>query len=148
MSLLERVEKDIVAAMRAKEAPRLGALRMLKTALVNRAIERGRALEDAEAQQVVSNLVKQRRESIDQFGRAGRQDLVDKEAAEIVVLEAYLPPAIDVAEVERLIDQAIQETGAAGAKDLGKVMKALMPKLAGRNADGKAVNEMVRRKLG
>ena len=134
-------------AMRQKDAIRLSALRMLKAALMNREVERGRALDAAESQQVVVSLVKQRKDSIEQFVKGGRQDLADKEAAEIQVLEAYLPPAADPAAIERAIDDAIQETGAASAKDLGRVMKAAMARLAGQGVDGKQVNELVRRRL-
>jgi uncharacterized protein YqeY len=134
--------------MKAKDAPRLSALRMLKAAIMNKGIEKGRDLEDAELLQVVSSLVKQRRDSIEQFSKAGRTDLVDKETAEIAVLEAYLPPAATAAEIEAAVSAAVAETGASSAKDMGKVMKAVMPMLAGKNADGKAVNEAVRRKLG
>jgi uncharacterized protein len=152
MTLNDKVAADITAAMKAKDAARLSALRMLKAAIMNKGVEKGRDLEDAEVLQVVSSLVKQRRDSIEQFSKAGRTDLVDKETGEVAVLEAYLPPAatteqIDAA-VAEAIAEAIAETGASSAKDMGKVMKAVMPKLAGKNADGKAVNEAVRRKLG
>jgi uncharacterized protein len=146
--LVEDVNRAITDAMKAKDARRLVALRMLKAALMNREVERGRALDESEARQVVSALVKQRRDSIEQFTKGGRQDLADKETAEIVVLEGYLPPAVDAADLERLVDDAIASTGAASAKDMGKVMKAVMAQLAGQTVDGKAVNELVRRKLG
>ena len=139
--------RAIADAMRGQEAIRLGAMRMLKAALMNREVERGRALDDAESRQVVASLVKQRRDSIEQFIKGGRQDLADKEAAEIRVLEAYLPAAADTSAIERAVSEAIAETGAASAKDLGRVMKAAMAKLAGQTVDGKAVNEIVRRKL-
>jgi uncharacterized protein YqeY len=148
MSLNEKVAADITAAMKAKDAGRLSALRMLKAAIMNKGIEKGRDLEDAEVLQVVSSLVKQRRDSIEQFTKGGRTDLVQKETAEIAVLEAYLPPAAGAEEIDAAISAAIAETGASSPKDMGKVMKAVMPKLAGKNADGKAVNEAVRRKLG
>ena len=147
MSMIETVSRAIADAMRAREPQRLVALRMLKTALMNREIERGRALDDMESRQVVSALVKQRRDSIEQFSKGGRQDLVDKEAAEITVLETYLPPALDPAELDRTIDAAIAATSASSAKDIGKVMKAVMAELAGKTVDGKMVNELVRRKL-
>ena len=148
MSLNEKIATDLTAAMKAKDAPRLAALRMLKAAIMNKGmVEKGRDLEDTEVLQVVSSLVKQRRDSIEQFAKAGRTDLVDKETAEIAVLEHYLPPAITSEEIDAAVAAAIAETGAASAKDMGKVMKAVMPKLAGRHADGKAVNETVRRKL-
>ena len=120
---------------------------MLKAAIMNKGVEKGRDLDDAEVLQVVASLVKQRRDSIEQFTQAGRTDLVDKETAEIAVLEHYLPPAATAEEIEAAVAAAIAETGAASPKDMGKVMKAVMPKLAGKSADGKSVNEAVRRKL-
>jgi len=147
VSLLDEVTTAIADAMRKREAVRLGALRMLKAALMNREVERGRALDDNEAVQVVSSLVKQRRDSIEQFTKGGRQDLVDKEAAEIRVLESYLPPAADRADIDRAIAEAIAETGASSMKDMGRVMKAAMAKLAGQSVDGKTVNELVKQKL-
>jgi len=148
MNLNDKVAADITAAMKAKDAPRLSALRMLKAAIMNKGVEKGRDLEDAEVLQVVSSLVKQRRDSIEQFGKAGRTDLVAKETGEVAVLEAYLPPAASAAEIDEAVAAAIAETGASSPKDMDKVMKAVMPKLAGKNANGKAVNEAVRRKLG
>ena len=145
--LIDDVQKAIAAAMKQHAAARLSALRMLKAALMNREIERGRALDDAESLQVVAALVKQRRDSIDQFTKGGRKDLADKEAAEIRVLEAYLPPAADPATIDAAIDDAIKETGATSPKDMGRVMKAAMARLAGQSVDGKAVNERVRLKL-
>ena len=148
MTLMERISQDLTSAMRAREAQRLAALRMAKAALMNREVEKGRALDESEEQQVVVSLIKQRRDSIEQFRQGGRQDLADKEAAEIITLEVYLPPPVDPAEVERAVSEAIAEAGATSAKDLGKVMKAVMPKLAGRAVDGRTINELVRRKLG
>lgn len=133
--------------MRAHAHARLSALRLLKAALVNREVEKGRALEEAEARQVVSSLVKQRRDSIEQFTKGNRPDLVEKEQAEIVVLETYLPTAADPATVERAVAEAIHETGATSPKDLGRVMKAAMAKLSGQNVDGKSVNELARKLL-
>jgi uncharacterized protein len=148
MGLPQDINAAITAAMKARDQVRLDPLRMLKTALTNKQIEKGRDLDDAEALQVVATLVKQRRESIEQFRKGGRSDLVDKEAREIQILEAYLPPAMDTAELDALVQAAITETGATSPKDMGRVMKDLMPRLAGRGVDGKAVNELVRRKLG
>ncbi len=148
MTLTEKVNAEISAAMKAKDAPRLSALRMVKAAIMNKEVEKSRSLEDAEVLQVLGSLVKQRRDSIEQFSKAGRADLVDKETAEIRVLEEYLPPAASVEEIEAAVAAAIAETGAASAKDIGKVMKAVMPRLAGKNADGKTINEAVRRTLG
>jgi len=147
MSLTTVINAAIADATRKHEAVRLGALRMLKAALMNREVERGRALDEAEAQQVVVSLVKQRKDSIEQFLNGGRQDLADKEAAEIGVLETYLPPAVDATVIERAVTDAIAESGATSPKDLGKVMKAAMARLAGQTVDGKLVNELVRKKL-
>ena len=148
MSLNDKVSADIAAAMKARDATRLSALRMLKAAVMNKGVEKGRDLEDAEILQMVSSLVKQRRDSIEQFEKGGRRDLVEKETAEIAVLQAYLPPAASPEEIDAAVAEAIAETGASSPRDMGKVMKAVMPRLAGKNADGKAVNEAVRRKLG
>jgi uncharacterized protein len=149
MTLLrDKVNAEITAAMKAKDAARLSALRMLKAAIMNKGVEKGHDLDDAEVLQVVASLVKQRRDSIEQFAKAGRTDLVEKETGEIGVLEQYLPPAASAEEIEAAVAAAIASTGAASPKDMGKVMKAVMPMLAGKNADGKVVNEIVRRKLG
>jgi uncharacterized protein YqeY len=148
MSMNDQVGADIAAAMKARDASRLSALRMLKAAVMNKSVEKGRDLDDAEVRQVVASLVKQRRDSIEQFTNAGRTDLVEKETAELKVLQAYLPAAATPEEINAAVAEAIAETGASSPKDMGKVMKAVMPKLAGKNADGKAVNEAVRRTLG
>lgn len=147
MSLEQKLTTDIGTAMKAKDATRLTALRMLKTALMNKSIEKGRALEPAEEMQVVSSLVKQRRDSIEQFTAGGRADLARKEEAEIAVLEGYLPPPVSSEELERAVSDAVAQTGASGPKDIGKVMKAVMATLAGKTVDGKKVNELVRSKL-
>ena len=147
MALIDDVSAAIADAMRRREAGRLSALRMLKAALMNRAVEKKRDLDDAESRQVVSGLVKQRKDSIEQFLQGGRQDLADKEAAEIVVLESYLPPALDPAILEEAIQAAVMETGATSPKDMGRVMKAVMSRLAGQTVDGRAVNELVRARL-
>lgn len=148
MALTDTINAHITAAMKAKDAPRLSTLRMLKAAMMNKEVEKGRGLEDAEVMQVVSSLVKQRRDSVEQFSKAGRTELAEKETAEIAVLEAYLPPAATTAEIEAAVAAAVAETGAASAKEMGKVMKAVMPKLAGKNADGRTISELVRRTLG
>ncbi len=147
MSFLDEVTSAIADAMRKQDAVRLSALRMLKAALMNREVERGRALDDNESRQVVTSLVKQRKDSIEQFTKGGRSDLAEKEAAEIRVLESYLPPAADPGAIDRAITEAIAETGATSAKDMGRVMKAAMAKLAGQSVDGKTVNELVKQKL-
>jgi hypothetical protein len=148
MSLLNDITAAIADAMRKQDAARLGPLRMLKAAFMNTSIAKGHELDEAEERQVVNTLVKQRRDSIEQFAKGGRNDLVEKEKAEIVVLEAYLPPAVDPAALDRAVAEAVTETGATSAKDMGRVMKAAMAKLAGQTVDGKAVSELVRRKLG
>jgi len=147
MTLMSQISGAIAEAMRAKDQTRLAALRMAKAALMNREVSKGSGLDEAESQQVIASLIKQRRDSIEQFRQGGRMDLADKEAAEISVLEAYLPAPIDPVEVERAVTEAIAETGATSAKDLGRVMKAAMAKLAGKGADGRAVNEIARRRL-
>jgi len=147
MPFIDEINRAIAESMKAKDPARLAPLRMLKAALMNREVERGRALDDAESLQVVSTLVKQRRDSIEQFTSGGRKDLADKEAAEIAVLEGYLPAAVSAADLERAVDAAIASTGATSPKDMGRVMKAVMAELAGKTVDGKAVNELVRRKL-
>jgi uncharacterized protein YqeY len=148
MGLTDKVNADITSAMKAKDAPRLSALRMIKAALMNKSVEKGRDLDDADAVQVIASLVKQRRDSIEQFSKAARQDLVDKETKEMEVLNEYLPAAATAEEIDAAVAAAIAETGASSPKDMGKVMKAVMPKLAGKNADGRAINESVRRTLG
>jgi len=148
MTLIDRISNDIAAAMKAREATRLGALRMAKAALMNQEVQKGRPLDEAESLQVMTSLIKQRRDSIEQFLKGGRNDLADKESAEIVTLEIYLPPAMDTAGLEKLVNDVVAELGASGPKDLGRVMKAVMPRLAGQAVDGKAVTEMVKRRLG
>lgn len=147
MTLTEQISRDITEAMKAKDPARLSALRMAKAALMNGEVAKGRALEEAEAQQVLASLLKQRRDSIEQFAAAGRQDLVDKETAEVAVLERYAPPSATAAELEQAVVTAIGETGATSSKDMGRVMKSVMSALAGKSVDGKAVNELVRKKL-
>jgi uncharacterized protein YqeY len=147
MSILERVNQDIADAMRARDQARLAPLRMLKAALVNRGIEKGRPLEPGDEQQVVASLVKQRRDAIEQFRAGRRGDLADREAAEIPILETYLPPALDTAEVARTVDEVIAELGATTPKDLGRVMKSVMERLQGGRVDGRAVNDIVRQRL-
>jgi uncharacterized protein len=147
LPLLDVMTVAIADAMRKHDPVRLTALRMLKAALMNREAERGRALDEGESLQVVTALVKQRKDSIEQFTNGGRQDLADKEAAEIRVLEAYLPAPADPAAIDQAVTDAITETGATSSKDMGRVMKAAMAKLAGQSVDGKAVNELVRQKL-
>jgi hypothetical protein len=145
MALIEQISEDIKNAMRSKDQARLMPLRMAKAALMNREVEKGRALDDTEAQQVIASLIKQRRDSVEQFTTGGRPELAARESAEIATLEAYVPPPLDPAVIEQAVDEAMQETGATSTKDLGRVMKGVMAKLAGRGADGKTINEIVRR---
>lgn len=146
-SLLEQVTKDIADAMRQKDQVSLGPLRMLKAALMNREVEKRHTLDDAESVQVVNSLVKQRRDAAEQFAAGGRQELADKELAEIKFLQRYLPPAADDTTIAAAIDAAVQETGAAGPKDMGKVMKVVTAKLAGLSVDGRALSEAVKKRL-
>ena len=147
MSLGKQIVSDLTAAMKAQDAGRTSTLRMVKAAIMNRQIEKGGELDDDETQKLLRSLVKQRRDSIEQYEKAGRQELVDKEQAEINVIEAYLPQAASQAEIEAAVAAAIAETGAASIKDMGKVMKAAQAALAGKNADGKMVSEAVKAKL-
>jgi len=145
--MLADVNARITRAMKAHDAPTLSALRMLKTALINKEVEKGRALEPGEELQAVATLIKQRRDSIEQFQKGGRQDLVEKEQFEVTLLEGMMPPPVSTAEIEEAVAKAVLETGATSPKDMGRVMKAAMAALAGRPVEGKAVNEAVRRKL-
>jgi len=143
-----RVNADLATALRARDQETLDAVRMLKTALTNKRVELKRDLEEPEALQVVTALVKQRKDSATQFAAASRQELADKEQREAAILERYLPAALDEAALTALIDEAVAESGAIGPRDMGKVMKILMPRLAGQVVDGKAVNEQVKARLG
>jgi uncharacterized protein len=147
MSLIERLTRTIAEAMKARDQARLSPLRMLKAALMNREVERGGTLTDAEELQVVATMVKQRKESIDQFAKGRRPDLVEKETAELAVLETYLPPALAAEDLERIVSDVVAETGATSPKDIGKVMKGVMARLAGTHVDGRAISELVRTKL-
>jgi uncharacterized protein YqeY len=146
-ALVTRVTTDIATAMRQKESITLSTLRMLKAALMNKEVERSRDLDEAESVQVVTALVKQRRDAIEQFKAGGRQDLVDRETAEIGVLERYLPPAASDADIQAAIEAAVAETGATSAKDMGRVMKAVMAQLAGAFVDGRKVSDAVKKRL-
>ena len=144
---MDEVSAGIADAMRKHDPVRLSTLRMLKAALMNREIERGHALDQSESLQVIASLVKQRKDSIEQFTKGGRQELADKEQSEIRVLEGYLPAAADPAAIEQAVVDAIQETGATSPKDMGRVMKAALARLAGQTVDGKTVSELVRTRL-
>ena len=145
--LMEQVTHDIADAMKLKDQATLAPLRMLKAALMNREVAKGQALTDTEALQVVNSLVKQRRDSIEQFEAGGRQDLADKEKGELGLLQRYLPPAADEGAISSAIEAAVAETGAAGPKDMGKVMKAVTAKLAGVSVDGRALSDAVKKRL-
>jgi uncharacterized protein YqeY len=147
MALIDQVTKDMAAAMKAQDQARLAPLRMLKSAIMNREVEKGRGLEPAEDIQVVQQLVKQRRDSIELFEQGGRHELAAKERAEIGVLEGYLPAAVPDEEIAAAVTAAVAEAGATSPKDMGKVMKLLTAKFAGRGVDGKALSERVRQAL-
>ena len=148
-TLTERINQDLTTAMRARDAARTDVLRMTKTALTNKELEKRAALSDDEALRTLQTLVKQREESIDMFRRGGRPELADKEQAEIAILRAYLPAEASEEDIQAAVAQAISETGATSAKDLGKAMKAALAllKVTGKPADGKRVNEAVRARL-
>ena len=147
MSLRDKITADLTAAMKAKEADRLSTLRMVKANLMNRQIDKGGELTDDEVVKALQSLVKQRRDSIEQYEKAGRTELAAKEAAEVAVIEAYLPQAASTEEIEAAVAEAVAETGASSMKDMGAVMNAVMVKLAGKAADGKAVSEAVKARL-
>ncbi len=153
MALVEQIDKALIAAMKAKEELKLSTLRMMKSALKLKQVELGKPLEDAEAVAVLRTLVKQRHDSAEQFRKGGRDELADKEEAEIKIVESHMPAAATDEEMDAAVAAAIAETAAAnpgplGAKDIGKVMKSAMARLAGKNADGRRVSEKVRAKLG
>lgn len=147
MSLRQRILTDLTASMKAQTASRTSTLRMVKAALMNREIEKGGELDDDEMTRLLRSLVKQRRDSVEQYGKGGRQDLVDKESAEIAIIENYLPQAASTEEIEAAVVAAIAETGATSMKDMGRVMKSVQASLSDRNADGRTVSEIVKAKL-
>ena len=147
MTLTKQIVADLTTAMKAQDANRTSTLRMVKAAMMNRQIEKGSELDDDEMQKLLRSLVKQRRDSIEQYEKAGRQELVDKEQAEINVIETYLPQAASREEIEQAVAAAIAETGATSMNDMGKVMKSAQAALAGKNADGRLVSETVKAKL-
>ncbi len=147
MSLTEQIQKDLTAAMKEKDELRLSVLRMVKSALKNKEIEKMRPLENLESLQVLQTLVKQRHESVEQFTHGGRPDLAEKESREIKIIEAYLPAAPTDAEISRAVEDAIAETGADSVKAMGAVIKAARAKLEGKTVDGKALSDRVRQRL-
>ena len=148
MTLKDQIVADMTAAMKAKDAARTSTLRMLKAAIVNRQIEKGGELDDEELSKLLRSQVKQRRDSVDQYQKAGRRELVEKETAEIAVIESYLPQAASAEEIEQAVAAAVAETGATSMKEMGAVMKATMALLAGKNPDGRVVSETVKERLG
>jgi hypothetical protein len=148
MSLKDRITTDLTAAMKAQDAPRLSTLRMVKAAVMNRQIEKGGELTDEELTKLFQSLVKQRRDSVEQYEKGARPELAAKERAEIAVIEGYLPQAATREEMEQAVAAAISETGASSMKEMGAVMKAAQGRLAGRAADGRTMSEIVKAKLG
>jgi len=147
VTLQDKIQSQLADAMRSKDQLRLGVLRMMKTAVKNKEIDKMKPLEENEVVAVLNTLVKQRKDSIDQFRKGGREELAQKEEAEIKVIEEYLPAAASDDDIRQAIADAIQETGAASIKDMGKVMKATMTRLAGKTADGSRVSQLVKEKL-
>jgi len=147
MSLKQQIISDLTASMKAQDAARTSTLRMVKAAFMNREIEKGGELDHEEMMKLLRSLVKQRRDSVEQYEQGGRQELADKEKSEIVVIEEYLPQAASRDEIEKAIDAALAETGATSMKDMGRVMKAAQTALAGKNADGRVVSDLVKTKL-
>jgi uncharacterized protein YqeY len=148
MTLKQQIISDLTASMKAQDAPRTSTLRMVKAAVMNREIEKGGELNDDEMMKLLRSLVKQRHDSVEQYEKGGRQDLAQKEKTEIAVIEAYLSQAAAREEIEQAVDAALAETGATSMKDMGKVMKAAQTALAGKNADGRTLSEIVKAKLG
>ena len=148
MSLKDTIISDLTAAMKAKDADKLSTLRMVKANLMNRQIDKGGELTDDEITKALQSLVKQRRDSIESYEKAGRAELAAKEAAEIAVIEVYLPQAASPEEIEQAVAEAVVETGASTMKEMGVVMKAARAKLQGKTADGRLVSESVKAKLG
>ena len=147
MSLQDKIQSDIADAMRTKDSLKLGVLRMMKSAVMNKKVEKMKDLDESEVLAVFNTLVKQRKDSIDQFRKGGREELAQKEEAEIKVIESYLPEAASDEDIRRAIEEAIQETSAASMKDMGKVMKATQARLAGKTLDSARVSQMVKEKL-
>lgn len=147
MTLQEQIGNDLNEAMKAKDTIRTGTLRMVKAALLNRRIDAGHELSDNEVKIVLATLIKQRKDSVEQYTLGGRMDLASKELAEIKIIETYLPPALSDEDMDRIVTEAIAETGVSSIKDMGRVMKAVMIKLSGQTIDGKVVSELVRSKL-
>ncbi len=147
MTLQEKIQSDLAGAMRSKDALRLSVLRMMKSAVKNKEVEKMKSLDENEVVAVLNTLMKQRKESVEQFRQGGREELAQKEEAEIKIIQQYLPDAASEEDIRQAIDAAVQETGASSMKDMGKVMKAALARLAGKTADGARVSQMVKEKL-
>ncbi|MBI4400782.1 MAG: GatB/YqeY domain-containing protein [Nitrospirae bacterium] len=147
MSLRDRLSEDLKQAMKAKDQLRMDVIRMIKAAILNKEIELKKDLDDAEMSRVMTALVKQRREAVEQYQKAKREDLAGKELKEIAIIEGYLPKALSPEEITQVVELVIRETGAATMKDMGNVMKAVMARLAGQTVDGKQISDLVRAKL-
>jgi hypothetical protein len=147
MSIPEQIQKDMVEAMKARDERRLSTLRMVKSALKNKEIDKRAPLDDRESLQVLGTLIKQRKDSIEQFTKGGRQDLADKEAAEVVLIETYMPKAVGEEEIAAAVRATIAEMGSPTIKDMGTVMKNVMARFAGARVDGKVVSETVKKEL-
>jgi uncharacterized protein len=147
MRLRDKIFEDLTAAMKSKNAERLSVLRMMKSAIRYKEIDSRQELDDPQTMQVLLSLIKQRKDSIEQFAKGGRQDLVDKESAEIIVIEEYLPKAVELEEIAKAVDEIIAETGVTSIKDMGKIMKACMARFVGRPVDGAKISELVKAKL-
>lgn len=147
MTIQEKIQTQMTEAMRSKDQLRLSVLRMMKSAIKNKEIEKMKPLDHGEALSVLNTLVKQRKDSVDQFRKGGREELAQKEESEIKVIEEYLPAAASEDDIRKAIEEAVQETGASSIKDMGKVMKAALARLAGKSADGSRVSQMVKEKL-
>jgi len=147
MTLAERIQKDLVDAMRAKEELRLSVLRGIKAAIKHKEVEKIRTIDDAESIQILQTLVKQRKESIEQFTKGNRPELAEKETKELAILESYLPASARADEMDAAIDKALAETGANSMKQMGAVVKAAKSALEGKSVDGKALSDLVRERL-
>jgi uncharacterized protein YqeY len=147
MSLTDRLTEDLKRAMKARDQLRMDTIRLIKAAFLNKEIELKKELDELQMNDVLTTLVKQRKDSASQYQKAKRDDLADKELKEIVIVESYLPPALSQEQIVKIVESAVLETGSTAMKDMGKVMKAVMAKLAGQTVDGKQINDLVRSKL-
>ena len=147
MSLRDRLTDDLKLAMKARDQLRMDVIRMIKAAVLNKEVEMKKDLDDAEMSRIMTTMIKQRKESVEQYEKGQRTELAAKERQEILIIESYLPQALSPEELDRTVDAVIRETGASSAKDMGAVMKAVMARLAGQTVDGKHVSDLVRSKL-